>query len=70
MNSNLLRGKRAEHELSQEDMANKLDVSRLTYRLKESGDREFTNSEMIKIVSTLNLNMSEVNAIFFNNTIT
>nr|WP_300001692.1 helix-turn-helix transcriptional regulator [Tissierella sp.] len=70
MNGDLLRGKRAEHGFSQEDMANNLGVSRLTYRLKETGDREFTNSEMRKIASILDLKLNEINSIFFNNKIT
>lgn len=70
MNSDLLRGKRAEHSLSQEEMANNLGVTRLTYRLKETGDREFTNSEMRKIASVLSLGLNEINTIFFDSKLT
>lgn len=70
MNGDLLRGKRAEHSLSQREIADKLNVTTPTYRFKETGDREFTNSEMRKIASILDLNMNDINAIFFDNEIT
>lgn len=70
MNENLLRGKRAEHSLSQEEIARQLGVSRTTYRFKESGEGDFSGSEIRKLASVLSLNLNEVNAIFFDNKLT
>lgn len=36
---------------SQEAMANALEISTLSYRFKESGERQFTQDEMIKFLN-------------------
>lgn len=70
MNEDLLRGKRAEHGLSQEEISKQLGVSRTTYRFKESRERDFTGSEIKRLASVLSLSLNEVNAIFFDSKLT
>lgn len=49
MNLNKLKGLRAEKELTQKDMAEKLGISSNSYLLKENGKREFSASEVHKM---------------------
>lgn len=48
---NKVKGYRTMIGYSQEDMAKALDITRDTYRLKESGERQFTQDEMIKFLN-------------------
>lgn len=48
---NKVKGYRTMIGYSQEDMAKALNITRDTYRLKESGERQFTQDEMIKFLN-------------------
>ena len=50
---NKIKGCRVMAGLTQEDMAKQLDIAVSSYRLKETGAREFTHNEMIKFVKII-----------------
>ena len=49
INRNKLRGLRAEKNLTQEQVAEKLNITRVTYNAKEKGKTEFTEIEIAKL---------------------
>lgn len=51
---------RAQHNLRQIDVAKKLGVSISTYSQKEQGIREFTVSEINKILELFNVSYEEI----------
>lgn len=55
-----LKGARAEKDMSQEDVANELGISRKWYALKENGDKDFKESEMVIILEALDKKYEEV----------
>lgn len=55
-----LRAKRVELGLRQEDMANKLGITLTTYSLKECGKREFSASEVLRILVILNSKFEDI----------
>lgn len=67
MNINKLKSKRVEKGLNQNTMANNLDITVKTYSLKENAKADFTRWEICRISNILQLNLSDVNEIFFNN---
>ena len=60
-------GKRNEKGLTQQDMADKIGISKNNYNLKENGKLDFGLLEVKKILSILD---SEYNEIFFDQTVT
>lgn len=64
MVSNKLKGKRITKSLTQKKMAVLLGMSEVSYCRKESGKREFTCSEIIKVTKILELTNQEVIEIF------
>jgi len=50
---NKIKGYRTMSGLTQEEMAKELNMSLASYRLKESGAREFTQKEMINFVKVI-----------------
>ncbi|ABR33790.1 helix-turn-helix transcriptional regulator [Clostridium beijerinckii] len=65
--ANLLKGKRALNGLTQKNIAEMIGVSEKTYNHKEAGKIKFKVDEIILLSSVFNLNISEINKIFFNN---
>ena len=55
-----LKGARAEKEMSQKDMASELGITREWYALKENGDKDFKESEMVIILKVLDKRYEEV----------
>lgn len=56
-NINKVKGYRTMAGFTQEEMAKALNISMVSYRLKETGEREFTESEMrafVEKVKTIN----------------
>lgn len=56
-NINKVKGYRTMAGFTQEEMAKALNISMVSYRLKEAGEREFTESEMrafVEKVKTIN----------------
>lgn len=62
--SNILKAKRAELGFSQTDVANALDVTLVTYRFKENGIKDFSQSELYQLRKKLKLSDEEVLYIF------
>ena len=50
INNKKLKAARAEHALTQADMAEILDISEVSYNLKETGKRDFKQSEINDIL--------------------
>lgn len=50
---NKIKGCRVMAGLTQEEMAKELNMSVVSYRLKETGAREFTHNEMKKFVKVI-----------------
>ena len=50
---NKVKGYRVMAGITQEEMAKELNISIVSYRLKESGEREFTRSEMVAFVNKI-----------------
>lgn len=69
-NTNLLKAKRTEYGYNQENMSDFLDITSISYGLKERGEYEFTQTEIVIIGIVLKLSLKEINAIFFDNKIT
>ncbi|MBS4535177.1 helix-turn-helix transcriptional regulator [Clostridium sp. D2Q-14] len=70
MNSNKLKGTRVSKNLTQKEIAEILRMNVKTYNRKELGMVDFTTSEILSVASTLEMNLSLVNEIFFDNEIT
>ena len=69
MNSKKLKSKRVLKGLNQDVIAKSLGITLKTYSFKENGKAEFTREEIYKIADILELNIQEVNSIFFDNKI-
>lgn len=67
MNTNLLKSKRVEKGLVQRKVAEKLEVTEKTYNHKENGKIPFKPDEISLLSNLLQLNILEINEIFFNN---
>jgi len=65
-----LAGERNKKGLTQTDMAGAIGVSPQTYNAKELGVRKFTLEDVEKISRVLDLNIEDVNRIFFKNKLT
>ncbi len=54
--------------LSQENIAKELNISRVTYRKKENGEKDFTRTEMIKLTEIFKEHNPKITLeeIFFN----
>ena len=63
MNLNKLRGLRVEKQMTQQDIADKMGISRKSYALKENGKIKFTIQEAIEL--SIVLGQGEINHIFF-----
>ncbi|MDI6617865.1 MAG: helix-turn-helix transcriptional regulator [Clostridiales bacterium] len=58
-----LKALRVEHRLTQTDMGNLLNISKVAYSFKENGKRDFTESEIRYICSHFKANPNDI---FFN----
>lgn len=67
---NILKGERAKRGITQKEMAENIGMSHMTYFRKENGVRVFNVDEVKKIADFLDLDIDEVNEIFFANSIT
>lgn len=67
MNYKLLKSKRVLKGFTQKDVAEKLGVSGKTYNHKEQGKIVFKPNEIISVSKILDLTISDINEIFFNN---
>ena len=65
MNWILLEAKTKEHGLTNEDVANALNIAPTTYYRKKRGETDFYREEIQKIRKKLELSSSDVDAIFF-----
>ena len=65
MNWILLEAKTKEHGLTNEDVANALNIGPTTYYRKKRGETDFYREEIQKIRKILELSSSDVDAIFF-----
>ncbi|MDK0626419.1 helix-turn-helix transcriptional regulator [Clostridium perfringens] len=63
----ILKMLRTKYNLTQEELAIKLGISKNTYFRKENGLKDFTITEAIKIGEIFNVNPSEI---FFTNKVT
>lgn len=70
MNTLELKSARIKRGLTQVDIAEKMNISSISYSLKERGKRDFTINEVSNIIKILNLSLLEINAIFFDNQLT
>ncbi len=69
MGVRILKAKRMLLNLTQKELAREVGIDLKSYNLKENGKREFKMDEAKKIITLLNLNLTEVNEIFFNSII-
>ena len=69
MGLRILKSKRILLNLTQEEIAKEVGINIKSYNLKENGKREFTLDEAKKISNLLELNLNEVNDIFFDSSI-
>lgn len=69
MGLRILKSKRILFDLTQEEIAKEVGINIKSYNLKENGKREFTLDEAKKISNLLELNLNEVNDIFFDSSI-
>lgn len=60
INIDKIRGVRNEKRITQEEMANYLDISRVSYNSKETGKTEFLGKELITICNILDLNIDDI----------
>ena len=67
MNLQLLKSKRVLNRYTQESIAEKIGISTKTYNRKELGIKPFTINEVVLLTILLELNLAEVNQIFFDN---
>lgn len=65
MNVNKLRAKLFEHGISPEEMAQKLKISKTAFYRKLRGVTEFKQSEIMGIITFLDLNYQDIHEIFF-----
>ena len=65
MLAKLLRNKRFDQKITQEQLAKMLNMSVTAYRNKELEKNQFTLNEFKKIIATLNITKEEVEEIFF-----
>lgn len=56
----VLYGARKEKKLSQQEMAEKLGISRVSYGAKERGDKAFTLDEMFRISKILGKGLDDI----------
>lgn len=63
--TNILRGKRAQFDFSQTDIANRLGITMTTYGKKERGDIDFSQSEIYALKNLFELKDEEIIQIFF-----
>lgn len=70
MNNRKLKAVRVLRGVNQKQIATNLGMTVKTYSFKENGKAEFTREEIYKISNLLDLNIQEVNSIFFDNKIT
>ena len=66
MNLDKLKAARVERNLSQQELARIIGVTKITYWRKENGHREFNRTEIENIKKALNLSSDDVDNIFFN----
>ena len=69
MGPRILKSKRVLFDLTQEEIAKELGITIKSYNAKENGKREFTLDEAKKISNLLELNLNEVNDLFFDSSI-
>ena len=69
MGLRILKSKRILFNLTQEEIAKEVGINIKSYNLKENGKSEFTLDEAKKISNLLELNLNEVNDIFFDSSI-
>lgn len=67
MNTKLLKDFRFYKRLTQKDVSDELGINVITYMRKENGDRQFSPEEIVRVSKVLNLNIVQVNEIFFDN---
>lgn len=65
MNSNLLKSKRILNGYTQESISQKVGITPKTYNRKEIGLSTFNIKEIIELSKILELNIQEINEIFF-----
>ena len=66
VNVDMLRGRMVEHKINADKMAALIGVNRATfYRKLENAGEAFTVREVNVIAKALNLDLNELNAIFF-----
>jgi len=70
LNGKMLKSIRILHSLTQEGLAKRVGITPKTYNRKELGIVNFTVFEIIQLASILNLNLENVNEIFFDNKLT
>lgn len=70
MNSLKLKGARVSKGLNQEETAKKVGVALPTYCNKENGKIPFTTKEISKLSKIFDLNIVEINDIFFDGDLT
>ena len=66
INLRRLKGLRVEHDLTQEEFAERIGMARTNYLKKEKGRENFKQEQIDKIIKELNLTPKEVVEIFFN----
>lgn len=69
INTNALRGKIAEHNLTQKDVADELGITPKTFYNKMKRGK-FDSDEMLQLSVILNLNKSDAANIFFSQLVT
>ena len=70
VNVNKLRGRMVEYKVNADKMASLLGINRATfYRKMENAGEAFTVREVGIIAEALGLNLTELNAIFFDSTV-
>ncbi|VFB17228.1 Helix-turn-helix [Urinicoccus massiliensis] len=61
-----LKRRRINKDLSQQELANKIGVDKMTYWRKENGMRDFNRTEIENISKVLGLSPIDIKLIFFN----
>lgn len=67
MNLQLLKSKRVLKNYTQESIAEKIGMTTKTYNRKELGMTPFTINDVVLLTILLELNLVEINQIFFDN---
>lgn len=67
MNANMLKGKMAEHGLTQDEVAKKIGISlsRFNAKLNETGGAEFSLGEAKSLIELFRLTPKQIDQIFF-----